>query len=141
MLRFIPVQFSTEKGILLQRTVHLLIKVMHYNIHHCNFSDGELNDKFQGDIILTKQQEEELFGLSRTGLVNENYRWPNNTVFYEISPDFTQDRVDSIELGLRRIEEVTCIRFVKRTDEINYVYVTVSNQIDNSERNMTVLYI
>lgn len=89
------------------------------------FLDGELNDKFQGDIILTKKQEDELFGLQRTGLVNENYRWPNNTVYYEISPDFQQDRVESIEEGLRRIEAVTCIRFVKRTDEVNYVYVTV----------------
>jgi len=88
---------------------------------------GELNDKFQGDMILTKKQEDALFGLDRTGLVNENYRWPNNTVYYEISSDFEQDRVESIELGLRRIEEVTCLRFVKRTDEVNYVYVTANS--------------
>lgn len=91
-------------------------------------SDGELNDKFQGDIILTKQQEEELFGVGRTGLINTNYRWPNNTVAYEISTAFEQHRVDSIELGLRLIEAVTCLRFVQRTDEVNYVYVTVSNE-------------
>jgi len=78
-------------------------------------------------MILTKKQEEELFGLGRTGLVNENYRWPNNTVYYEISTAFEQDRVESIELGLRRIEEVTCLRFVKRTDEVNYVYVTANS--------------
>lgn len=96
------------------------------------YPDGELNDKFQGDIILTKQQEDELFGLGRTGMVNENYRWPNNTVFYEISSAFEQNRVDAIELGLRRIEEVTCIRFVKRTDEVNYVYVTVSDEVNIS---------
>ncbi|KAG4066430.1 hypothetical protein HA402_007066 [Bradysia odoriphaga] len=88
---------------------------------------GELNDKFQGDIILTKEQEEQLFGMKRTGLVNDNYRWPNNTVVYEISSAFEQNRVESIELGLRRIEEVTCIRFVKRTDEVNYVFVTANN--------------
>lgn len=68
-----------------------------------------------------------MFGLQRTGLVNENYRWPNNTVTYEISSAFEPDRVESIELGLRRIEEVTCIRFVKRTNEVNYVFVTVRN--------------
>jgi len=85
---------------------------------------GELNDKFQGDIILTREQEEELFGLERTGLVDVNYRWPNNTIVYELSTSFEQHRLDDIELALKRIEEVTCLRFVERTNEVNYVYVS-----------------
>lgn len=114
LLKMVPALFTYDSS---QR---LELKIKNFRLA------GELNDKFQGDIILTKKQEEELFGLHRTGLVNENYRWPNNTVVYEISTAFAQDRVESIELGLRRIEEVTCIRFVKRTTEVNYVYVTVS---------------
>lgn len=89
------------------------------------FSGGELNDKFEGDILLTKEQENMIFGLDRTGLVDINYRWPNSTIPYELSTDFEQHRLDDIELALRRIEEVTCLRFIKRTDEVNYVYVTV----------------
>lgn len=100
-----------------------------------------MNDKFQGDIILTKKQEEELFGLHRTGLVNENYRWPNNTVVYEISTAFAPDRIESIELGLRRIEEVTCIRFVRRTNEVNYVYVTVRNETFPNSKNIFTLHL
>lgn len=84
-----------------------------------------MNDKFQGDIILTKIQEEELFGFERTGLVDVNYRWPNNTIPYELSTSFEQTRLDDIEEALRRIENVTCMKFVKRTDEVNYVYVSV----------------
>lgn len=42
----------------------------------------ESKDKFQGDIILTKDQEENFFsppGKGRTGLTAENYRWLKNS--------------------------------------------------------------
>lgn len=85
-----------------------------------------MSGKFQGDMVLTAKQEKELFGLDRTGLINLMYRWPNNTIPYELSSVFDQDQLDYIELGLRRIEEVTCMHFVRRTNEVNYVYVQVS---------------
>jgi hypothetical protein len=47
-------------------------------------SDLEFGDKFQGDIFLTPEQEElinqvESSKFTRTGLVDEYYRWPKNS--------------------------------------------------------------
>lgn len=62
----------------------------------------------------------------RTGLVQTMYRWPNNTVVYNMdSPPFEQSEKDLVERSLKKIEEVTCVQFVKRTDEDYFVNLTV----------------
>lgn len=41
----------------------------------------ELGHYYQGDILMTDEQE-------RNGLLDERYRWPDGTVFYEIEDGF-----------------------------------------------------
>lgn len=49
----------------------------------------ELSGQFEGDIILSDNQERAL--RARTGLVNENYRWVGARVPYEIvEADFSK---------------------------------------------------
>lgn len=86
----------------------------------------ELSGQFQGDIVLTAEQERMLNGMDRTGLIDTSYRWPNNTVPYVLSDIFSQEQKDYIELGLREIERVSCLSFVRRTTEENFVGVEVS---------------
>jgi len=83
----------------------------------------ELSGQYEGDMVLTSDQERMLNGLDRTGLIDTSYRWPNNTVAYILSDIFSQPQRDYIELGLREIESVSCIRFVERTTEETYVSV------------------
>lgn len=50
-------------------------------------------ETYQGDIILTKKQEQDVKTSLRTGIIEESYRWPKNNVGkvivpYEISPDY-----------------------------------------------------
>lgn len=86
----------------------------------------ELSGQFEGDMVLTNDQERMLKGLDRTGLIDTSYRWPNNTVPYILSDIFSQAQKDYIELGLRELERISCIVFVPRTTEETFVSVEVS---------------
>lgn len=86
----------------------------------------ELSGQFEGDMVLTIDQERMLNGLDRTGLIDTSYRWPNNTVPYILSDIFSQEQKDYIELGMRELERVSCVLFVPRTTEETFVSVEVS---------------
>lgn len=89
----------------------------------------ELSGQFEGDILLTSEQEEMIEGVKRTGLIDTNYRWPDNVVPYELNAIFSQAQRDHIVRGLHEIELISCLRFVERTTEVNYVEVTVSENL------------
>jgi len=83
-----------------------------------------LGGQFEGDMVLEEKQKRALLGLEKTGIINTNYRWPNGVVPYVLADGyFSQAQVEQIERGLRAIEDASCIRFVNRTDEVNYVEV------------------
>ncbi|XP_059620608.1 seminal metalloprotease 1-like [Phlebotomus argentipes] len=82
----------------------------------------EQSGNFQGDMILSPKQ---LLALKqRTGYIAERYRWPNKTVPYELSDDFTDEQKQFIRQSLDMIEEVSCVRFVpKNASHNSYVLV------------------
>lgn len=88
-----------------------------------NENAEEYSGQFEGDIILNPDQIGEL--ALRNGLSDEKYSWPNKTVFYDISPDFDDDKREYIRSALDDLESVTCLKFVPRKDEPNYIRVTV----------------
>ncbi|XP_029720897.2 seminal metalloprotease 1 [Aedes albopictus] len=76
----------------------------------------ELSGQFEGDMILTEEQFLETY--RRNGMINESYRWPQNTVFYDIDDTyFSRAQVRYILHGMRLIERATCIRFRQREPE------------------------
>lgn len=110
-----------------------------------------LSGQYQGDMVLNLKQWAEIEGIiPRTGLINETYRWKNNTVPYELSDDFSKrmfqiflinlyiilfkfkftidtNQKAHILLGLADIENRTCIKFIPKTDDhIDYISVIVS---------------
>nr|ABV60299.1 astacin-like metalloprotease [Lutzomyia longipalpis] len=91
----------------------------------------EMGDYFQGDMVLTESQRRAFFNGrtdSRTGLLNERFRWPNNNLVYDFANDVNQEQKDYIELALRNISASTCLTFSKRTNEKDYVKVTTSSE-------------
>lgn len=74
------------------------------------------------------------------GLIHTTYRWPNNTVVYNMdSPPFEQSDKDLVESSLKAIEEVTCIKFIHRTNEDYFVNLTVMNEyLKKFRRNQTM---
>lgn len=76
-------------------------------------------------MILSAKQQRLLKGMDRTGLIDANMRWPNNVVPYVLSDIFSDEQKNHIEAGLRELERISCLTFVPRTDEVNYVRVNV----------------
>lgn len=76
-------------------------------------------------MVLSEQQKRLLKGMDRTGLIDVNMRWPNKVVPYVLSDVFSDEQKSHIEAGLRELERVSCVTFVPRTDEVNYVRVNV----------------
>lgn len=90
---------------------------------------GEFGDHFEGDMILTKDQLDNILSPIRNGLIAKNYRWPNKIVPFALSPDHTESQNRMIEDALKKIEAVSCIKFVRRTNQNDYVQIIVSFQL------------
>jgi len=57
------------------------------------------------------------------GLVDEDYRWTNNIIPYQIDGIFQQWQRDAIMAAMEEWERMTCIKFVPRTHQANYIYI------------------
>lgn len=90
----------------------------------------ELSGQFEGDMILNYEQAKMISLKQRTGLINEKYRWQNKTIPYTLTDKFSTEQKEYIRSGLDRLEEVSCLKFVPKTSEIDFVNVTVrSNEV------------
>lgn len=87
----------------------------------------ELSGQYQGDIILSFGQKELLTEArtNRVGIALDRYHWPNKTVPYAFVAVFNDAQLAHIELGIRELTASTCIKFVPRTTEPNYIRFTV----------------
>lgn len=75
---------------------------------------------------LSEEQFEALFSPARNGLLLTKFRWPNKTLTYQLSEDHTQEQRDYIELALKTLQSASCVRFVRRTNEEDYLAITVT---------------
>lgn len=64
-----------------------------------------------------------MFGHQRNGVIDKQYRWLNNTLAYALDNVFSPTEVAQIELGLRTIESISCVRFIPHTTQEDYVEV------------------
>ncbi|CAG7832767.1 unnamed protein product, partial [Allacma fusca] len=58
----------------------------------------------------------------RSGTSPKSYRWPNGTMPYELDPTFTSSEREMILKSFKAIERNTCVDFVKRKKENDWVY-------------------
>lgn len=77
-------------------------------------------------MILTEEQKKALFAPTYNGVIASKYRWLNRTVPYEFSLDHSEEQQKYIRKALNFIESVSCLQFVKRTDEEDYIEIIVS---------------
>jgi len=79
-----------------------------------------LAGKFEGDMILPKGFN---LGDLRNGIIGTQYRWANKIVPVQYDTGFTAAERSVIDSGLNDIATKTCIQFVTRTNEANYVFI------------------
>ena len=86
-------------------------------------SDGE-EDKmwnaglFEGDMANFDPS------VGKNAIRGEHFRWPKNTVPYEISRVFSSKERSIIARGMNEYKKNTCLRFIPRTSERDYIYIT-----------------
>ncbi|XP_067136299.1 astacin-like metalloprotease toxin 5 isoform X1 [Centruroides vittatus] len=75
-------------------------------------------DLFEGDIRLDTS-----FGESRAAVLKPSKLWDDGIIFYKFSPFLKIYKIQFIKLIFRYMERVTCLRFIRRRKEDNYVYI------------------
>ena len=92
---------------------------------HPAYSDGK-DDKiwiaglFEGDIANFDPS------VGKNALRGEKIKWPKNTIPYEISSTFNDIERSIIAKAMKEYQEKTCIRFVPRTKEPDYISIIKS---------------
>lgn len=80
----------------------------------------ELGTYFEGDILVPGIE-------GRNGLVKTSSRWPNGVIPYVISNEFSSTSRNKILAAMGEYHKSTCIRFVPRSNEKDYVYFGSTN--------------
>lgn len=83
----------------------------------------EQGDKFEGDMILTEEQMRVINDVN--GVMDPKYLWPDKRFVYELDRNITNNQTLIIKEAMDKIEEVSCVSFVERTTEEDYVAITV----------------
>ncbi|KFB47517.1 AGAP012881-PA-like protein [Anopheles sinensis] len=79
-------------------------------------------------MVLSDEQQDAV-NKGYTSIVDDSitYKWPNGVVPYALDNSvFSLTQRNSIESALQEIELVSCVRFVRRTTEKDYIFVTGS---------------
>uniref|UniRef100_A0A2A4K808 Metalloendopeptidase n=1 Tax=Heliothis virescens TaxID=7102 RepID=A0A2A4K808_HELVI len=95
--------------------------------------DGEFGEYFEGDMVLTKSQQEAISEAtdadSRNGLRNLAKRWPNRTVVYHIEENnFDEEQVQKIEAALADIANNSCLSFRRRERDDEHAVIVQGNK-------------
>lgn len=88
--------------------------------------DPILSDEFEGDIELSDDQREIIENDRLRNTVVPSKRWKNKTIPYKISKRHTAIQKALIRQAMDKIEKASCLKFVKRTSEKDYIKFTVS---------------
>ncbi|CDW54647.1 Astacin domain containing protein [Trichuris trichiura] len=86
-------------------------------------------DKYRGDIIGKAKRRKQMSPSSsrghvaRTGRVGSTYRWPNGRIPYQLSSSYSSRERAIIARAMQSYHDRTCIRFVRRTNEQDYLKI------------------
>merc|ERR1712029_333983 len=72
-------------------------------------------DLFEGDIKIGKN--------TRNAIRDATMKWHNATIPFNISSAFNNDEMKVIAQGMKDFHEKTCLRFVPRTSERDYIEI------------------
>ncbi|UYV64863.1 MEP1B [Cordylochernes scorpioides] len=76
----------------------------------------ELAGLFEGDIAGSD-------GIGKNAIRDRKKLWPDATIPYEIEKSYGQEDRERIALAMQEIQKVSCVRFVPREDQNNYILI------------------
>jgi len=82
----------------------------------------ELGSYLEGDMLVPQTDL-----IMKNGLPTQSSRWPNGVVPYEIRGNFNARDMATIENAIGEYHRRTCIRFVKRSSERDYISIRGDN--------------
>ncbi|XP_023232117.1 astacin-like metalloprotease toxin 5 isoform X6 [Centruroides sculpturatus] len=98
-----------------QRTVSVNNETFNYTVYKSSMENVDL---FEGDIRLDTS-----LGESRAAVLTPNKLWDDGIIFYKFSPFLNYYRIKFLKSIFKYMEIVTCLRFVRRRRENNYIYI------------------
>ncbi|XP_023309112.2 hatching enzyme 1.2-like [Lucilia cuprina] len=101
---------------------HTAQMVANYTPEAFDVNPEELGTYLEGDILIPKKKI-----TTKNGLTSQSSRWPKGIVPYEIRGNFNARDMSIIEHAIREYHRRTCIRFVPRSNEQDYVSIVSGN--------------
>ncbi|CAL4227624.1 unnamed protein product, partial [Meganyctiphanes norvegica] len=85
----------------------------------------ELAALFEGDILVMNKSDLAHLGPrnGRNAMIDNNKRWSNGVVPYVISSSYNKQERATIAIAMKSYHEKTCLRFVPRTIERDYIHI------------------
>lgn len=96
--------------------------VANYKTANATVNPEELGSYLEGDILVPTDGV-----TTKNGLTTQSSRWPNAVVPYEIRGNFNAQDMAIIEHAIAEYHRRTCIRFVRRTSEQDYISIVSGN--------------
>ncbi|XP_013101001.2 hatching enzyme 1.2 [Stomoxys calcitrans] len=96
--------------------------VANYSADTALVNPEELGSYLEGDILVPKQGV-----IVKNGLTTQSSRWPKGIVPYEIRGNFNGQDMAIIEHAIAEYHRRTCIRFVPRTSQQDYISIVSGN--------------
>lgn len=97
--------------------------VANYTPEIYSVNPEELGTYLEGDILIPKR----LMLTTKNGITSQSSRWPKGIVPYEIRGNFNARDRSIIEHAINEYHRRTCIRFIPRTTERDYVSIVSGN--------------
>lgn len=96
--------------------------VANYTAEESSVNPEELGSYLEGDILVPLGKV-----ATRNGVTTQSSRWPNGVVPFEIRGNFNARDMSTIEHAMDEYHRRTCIRFVPRRSETDYISIVSGN--------------
>nr|XP_040565603.1 zinc metalloproteinase nas-4-like isoform X2 [Lepeophtheirus salmonis] len=98
---------------------HLVITLLSSLFFSLCLSDENVSDEGSCRVLVDAHDRAAMY--SRNFIGGRSNRWPNGIVPYTISSSFSSSQRQTIMDSIQHISDRTCVKFVQRTNQANYV--------------------
>ncbi|XP_037952066.1 zinc metalloproteinase nas-4 [Teleopsis dalmanni] len=98
--------------------------VANYTPDASSVNPEELGSYLEGDILVPTEANS---AFTKNGVTSLSSRWPNGVVPFEVGGQFSARDLATIEYAIEEYHKRTCIRFIPRTNQKDYLSIVNGN--------------